>query len=127
MIGFTTGFITGMMSAAAGSLLLGCGSLFFVVGASFGFAGGVWKFYTHSILQATVALEEFPALMLLHLDASFPLYRWRRRSLSERMGWTEKSMLVTAWSNAGAAIEVRCVLTGGEINCLLYFGHSMVW
>ncbi|KAL9594481.1 MAG: hypothetical protein Q9219_007015 [cf. Caloplaca sp. 3 TL-2023] len=108
-IGSTVGAIAGMMSAVCGGLLFGCGSLFFVIGASVGFAGGVWKHYSHSLMHASVAVEDYPTLMMLHLDANFPFHRWKKRGLT-RLGWVERSMLVTAWQSAGAAVEVSCAV-----------------
>ena len=89
--------------------LFGVASLPFVIGASMGFAGGIWKHYSHSLAQAMVALGDYPTLILFHLDANFPLQRFRRRkttSDSNALGWQEKSMLVTAWQSPRQALEV---------------------
>lgn len=110
VVASTSGAISGMLCALVGGVVLGTGSLPFVIGASLGFTGGLWNHYNHSMVEATVALEDFPSLMLLHLDANFPLYRWRKRvgeSFSHtRLGWKERSMLVTAWQSARSAVEV---------------------
>lgn len=92
-------------------MILGVGSLPFVFGASVGFMVGLWKHYQSSVTYAMAALEDYPSLMLLHLDANFPLYRWKKRRTGGGEGqatltWTEKSMLATAWQSAGTALEV---------------------
>ncbi len=111
VVGATSAALLGTLSAILGGMALGAGSIPFVIGASIGFQGGLWLHYNHSLLQAMVALHDFPGLLLLHLDANFPLYRWRQKKWSggldgARLGWLERSMLVTAWQSAGAAVEV---------------------
>lgn len=90
------------------------GSIPFVIDVGIGSAGALWKEYNHSWRLALVAVENYPSLMLLHLASNFPLYMWRRRALRDGLrgkefGWKERSMLVTAWQSAGAAVE-GCVL-----------------
>ena len=58
-----------------------------------------------------LALERYPHLLLLHLDANYPTYRWdigRVMALADgrESGWVRKSMLVTAWQSAGPALDV---------------------
>ena len=101
----------GILCATVGGIFLGCGALFFAVGATLGFSGAIWKEYCYSLSQAMVGLERFPSLMLMHLDANFPLHKWRTRTTEEglqrrRFGWLERSMLVTAWQSAGPTVEV---------------------
>ncbi|KAL8772201.1 MAG: hypothetical protein Q9194_004685 [Teloschistes cf. exilis] len=110
VVGTTAGAVGGVVSAVLGGLILGVGSLPFVFGASVGFMVGLWKHYQSSVTYAMAALEDYPSLMLLHLDANFPLYRWKKRRIGSREGqatltWTEKSMLATAWQSAGTALE----------------------
>ncbi|KAI4202301.1 MAG: hypothetical protein LQ350_002685 [Teloschistes chrysophthalmus] len=110
VVGTTAGAVGGVVSAVLGGLILGVGSLPFVVGASIGFIVGLWKHYHSSVIYAMNALEDYPSLMLLHLDANFPLYRWKKRRIGGGEGrsaltWTEKSMLATAWQSAGAALD----------------------
>lgn len=67
----------------------------------------MWKHYAQSLAHAIVGLEEFPGLMLLHLQSNYPRYRWRREMLDRaKEGWLRRSMLVTAWQSAGSAVEV---------------------
>lgn len=111
IVGITSAALLETLFAIVGGMALGVGSIPFIIGASVGFQGGLWLHYNHSLLQAMVALDDFPGLLLLHLDANFPLYRWRKRKWSggfdgTRLGWLEKSMLVTAWQSAGAAVEL---------------------
>lgn len=115
VVGTTSAALVGTLCAIVGGMALGVGSIPFLIGASIGFHGGLWLHYNHSLLQAMVALHDFPSLLLLHLDANFPLYRWRQKKWSgeldgKRLGWLERSMLVTAWQSAGAAVEVGDLL-----------------
>lgn len=63
-----------------------------------------------------MAVEDYPSLMVMHLDANFLKYRWNKRRLNERngdptsWGWVEEGMLVTAWQSASSAVEVRRLL-----------------
>ena len=116
VVGSTTATVGGLVGAMLGSSLFGTGALPFIIGATVGFAGGLWKYYYHSLAIALVAIEELPSLILLHLDTTFPLYRWRRKGLvmltDEKRTWVEDSMLITAFQSAGAAAEVRVPSAG---------------
>lgn len=91
--------------------VFGTGALPFIIGAALGFGGGLAMYYRSCLGQALLALENYPHLLLLHLDANYPTHRWdmgRATTLLEgrSSGWVQKSMLVTAWQSAGPALDV---------------------
>ena len=57
-----------------------------------------------------IAVERYPSLMLLHLDANYPHFKWSAGKMkglvSGEGGWTASSMLVAAWQPAGGALDV---------------------
>lgn len=65
VVGATSAALLGTLSAILGGMALGAGSIPFVIGASIEFQGGLWLHYNHSLLQAMVALHDFPGLLLL--------------------------------------------------------------
>ena len=82
-----------------------------MIGAGLGFGGGIALYYRSCLSQALLALQNYPRLLLLHLHANHPTYKWdmgRATALAEGRdgGWVRKSMLVIAWQSAGPALEV---------------------
>ena len=68
-------------------------------------------YYRSCIGQALLALENYPHLLLLHLDANYPTEKWNMGQVTALLngsnsGWAQKSMLVTAWQSAGPALDV---------------------
>ena len=68
-------------------------------------------YYRSCLSQALLALEKYPRLLLLHLDANYPTQRWDMHRATALLdgrdgGWVRKSMLVVAWQTAGPALEV---------------------
>ena len=64
------------------------------------------------MVQALLKLDRYPTLMLLHLDANYPMQNLISKAREE--GWREKvkrspilkSMAVAAWLTAASALEV---------------------
>ena len=93
------------------SLVFGTGTLPFMIGATIAFSSSIAMYYRSCLSQALLSLEKYPHLLLLHLDANYPAQRWNMSRatalLDERnSGWIQRSMLVTAWQSAGAALDV---------------------
>ena len=68
-------------------------------------------YYRSCLGRALVALENYPRLLLLHLDANYPTHRWNMGRVTDLLdgrnsGWVQKSMLVTAWQSAAPALDV---------------------
>ena len=83
-----------------------------MIGATLAFGSGIAMYYRSCLGQALLALERYPNLLLLHLDANYPTQRWNMSRvtalLDEReSGWIQNSMLVTAWQSAGLALDVN--------------------
>ena len=92
-------------------VVFGTGTLPFMIGATIAFSSGIAMYYRSCLSQALLSLEKYPHLLLLHLDANYPAQRWNMSRvtalLDERDSeWIQKSMLVTAWQSAGAALDV---------------------
>ncbi len=104
-------YLQRISSCADSHSVFGTGGLPFIVGATLAFGGGIALYYRSCLNQALLALENYPHLMLLHLDGNYPTQRWdmtRARALLDGKdnGWIGKSMLVTSWQSAGPALDV---------------------
>ena len=82
-----------------------------MIGAAIAFNSGIAMYYRSCLSQALLSLERYPHLLLLHLDANYPMQRWNMSRVTALLddrdsGWIQRSMLVTAWQSAGAALDV---------------------
>lgn len=105
-----------MTGAICGSFLFGVANILFIASASLGFALGTFRWYYTSLQQAFIAMDTYPALLRLHLNANYPRKRFWTWCLgafrSERFkrSWILKQMLVVAWLTAQPALEVSVPL-----------------
>jgi hypothetical protein len=102
----------GLGAAMISSVIFGTAGIPFVIGSSLGFILGSWRWYATATSQAMASLDQYPALLRLHLLANFPssaLLRTRPleqfNSAAFRGGWELKSMLVAGWLSAGPSLE----------------------
>lgn len=100
--------------------VFGTGTLPFIIGATLAFGGGLAMYYRSCLDQALLALENYPHLLLLHLDANYPTHKWNMGRVTALLdgsssGWVQKSMLVTAWQSAGPALDVSILSAGAGI------------
>lgn len=100
--------------------VFGTGTLPFIIGAALAFGGGLAMYYRSCLGQALLALENYPHLLLLHLDANYPTHKWDMGRVTALLdesnsGWVQKSMLVTAWQSAGPALDVSILSVGAGI------------
>jgi hypothetical protein len=113
MIAGTTAAATvGIGAAMISASIVGTAGLPFVLGSSFGFVLGSWRWYATAVSQASASIDLYPALLRLHLLANFPTSSAiRKRPLREfnsanfNQGWETKSMLVAGWLSAGPALD----------------------
>lgn len=100
-----------MTGAICGTFLYGVASLPFIASASLGFILGTSRWYYASLRQAMIAMDAYPALLRLHLDANYPRKQFRTWGLgafrSERFNnsLVLQQMLVVAWLTAQPALE----------------------
>lgn len=69
------------------------------------------------LAQASVALQKYLYLMLLHLDRNHPTWKLkigRVRTMLRGMeeGWVARSTFVTAWKSPGSALDVVVLCEG---------------
>jgi hypothetical protein len=133
----TRTIISGMVSAAclgygmAGlfASIYGTGALPFTVFAALGFAIGAGGFYRDSLRKSLLALDRYPLLLRLHLNANFPNERFdtytveRLRMAFQGRGfgaWTRHGMLLASWMTATPALDVSYfkVLRSGAVFCI---------
>ncbi|ETI23901.1 hypothetical protein G647_05708 [Cladophialophora carrionii CBS 160.54] len=101
----------GMSGASLGALIFDTATIPFIVSASAGFTLGVWGFYGDAVRKSLRAVDRFPRLLQLHLDANFPhrgFDTWeagRFRSATFGRSWVLQSMLIASWMTANRAIE----------------------
>jgi hypothetical protein len=111
VIGSTSAVFFGMTGAICGTLFYGVASVPFIASASLGFALGTFRWYYASLRQALIAMDAYPALLRLHLDANYPQKQFRTWGLgafrSERFkkSLILEQMLVVAWLTAQPALE----------------------
>ncbi len=103
--------VEALISVLKKDAVFGTGALPFIVGATLAFGGSVVMYYRSCLGQALLALQNYPHLLQLHLDANYPTHRWDKARVTAFLdgrgcGWVEKSMLVTAWQSAGPALDV---------------------
>ena len=102
----------GMSGATIGAIIFDTATIPFVVSASAGFVLGAWGFYRDAMRKSLRAVDRFPALLQLHMDANFPHVgynawdRYRFRSATFANSWVLQSMLIAGWMTANRAIEV---------------------
>lgn len=100
-----------MTGAICGTFLYGVASIPFIASASLGFALGTFRWYYSSLRQALIAMDAYPALLRLHLDANYPWKRFRTwglgafRSEQFNKSLVLQQMLVVAWLTAQPALE----------------------
>jgi hypothetical protein len=110
--GSTAAAIFGLGFSITASVIWGTAALPFIIGSSLGFAVGSVRWYVHSVEDALCSLNDYPALIRLHLLANFPRdNRFRTWEISQfnptvfKPSWTLKSMLVASWLTARPALE----------------------
>lgn len=112
LAGTSTAAVTGLTAAMIGSSIWGTAALPFIIGSSLGFVLGSTKWYITATKEALLQLDNYPAILRLHLIANFP---WKpelgRRGPEwytvNRFGssWQMKSMLVASWLTAQPALD----------------------
>ncbi|KAJ9616850.1 hypothetical protein H2200_000570 [Cladophialophora chaetospira] len=109
--GTVASIVLGMSGASIGAIFFDTAALPFVASASAGFLLGAWGFYRDAVRKSLRAMDRFPQLLQLHLDANFPhpgFDTWessRLRSAYFDRSWILQSMLVASWMTASRAIE----------------------
>lgn len=82
-----------------------------MVGSCVGYAFGLARWYQASLAEALIALDKYPHLLRLHLDANYPRNRFRTwRAEDFRSGvfkrkWPLQSMLLAAWLTAQPSLD----------------------
>ena len=110
--GTVASIFMGMTGATIGAIIFDTATIPFVVSASAGFLLGAWGFYRDAVRKSLRAVDRFPQLLQLHLDANFPhrgFDTWepsRLRSAYFDKSWVLQSMLTASWVTANRAIEV---------------------
>ncbi|KAH7353198.1 hypothetical protein B0T11DRAFT_286417 [Plectosphaerella cucumerina] len=113
--GTSTAAVLGIASAMAGGAIWGTAALPFIVGSSFGFAVGSFKWYSHAFQDALIQLRRHPRLLRLHISSNFP---WMPCMHEQELGWftperfastwVMRSVLVVGWLSAEPALrEIR--------------------
>jgi len=103
---------TGMFGATIGALIWDTATIPFVFSACSGFAMGAIGFYRDAVRKSLNALDRYPRLLQLHLDANFPhrgFNTWKSERLRSQFfaqSWVLRSMLVASWLTATPALEV---------------------
>jgi hypothetical protein len=104
----------GMAGASIGAIIWQTATIPFMVSSCMGFMIGAIGFYRDAVRKSIVALDQYPRLLQLHLDANFPQRRFgtwsltRLRSLDFAGSWVLQSMLIASWMTASAALDVSC-------------------
>lgn len=80
-------------------------------------------YYCSCLGQALLALENYPHLLLLHLDANHPTHKWYMDRVTVLLdeinsGWVQKSIFITTWQSAGPALDVSILSVGAGIECV---------
>ena len=111
--GTVASIFMGMSGASVGAIIFDTATIPFIVSASAGFILGAWGFYRDAVRKSLRAIDRFPQLLQLHLDANFPHVgydtweRHRFRSATFGKSWVLQSMLIASWMTANRAIEVN--------------------
>jgi len=101
----------GLTGAGVSVVFFGSDSLPFLFCSCAGFIFGSIGFYRNALARATIALERFPRLMQLHLDANYPdkgFLSYRQDQLQRgpfARSWILQSMLVCSWLTAQPALD----------------------
>ncbi|KEF52361.1 uncharacterized protein A1O9_11602, partial [Exophiala aquamarina CBS 119918] len=109
--GAIASLFTGMFGATVGALIWDTATIPFVFAACSGFAMGDIGFYRDAVRKSLTALDRYPRLLQLHLDANFPhrgFHTWRSerfRSQVFAQSWVLRSMLVASWLTATPALD----------------------
>lgn len=124
--GTVASVFTGMFGATVGGLIWDTATIPFVFSACSGFVLGAVGFYRDAVRKSLTALDRYPRLLQLHLDANFPhrgFYAWkpdRFRSQVFGQTWVLRSMLVASWLTAANALDVSALyLRSFTRNCVL--------
>ena len=110
--GTVSSVFTGMFGATLGALIWDTATIPFVVAACSGFVLGAVGFYRDAVRKSLVALDRYPKLLQLHLDANFPhrgFETWTSSRLRSRVfkgSWVLQSMLIASWLTATGALDV---------------------
>ncbi|KAF4424713.1 hypothetical protein F53441_14223, partial [Fusarium austroafricanum] len=113
--GMSTATVVGLGCGMAGSMIWGTAGVPFLIGSSFGFAFGSYRWYEVATREALLQLDLYPALLRLHINANFP---WVADLHSKgqdwytpetfRRSWVMKSMLIVGWLSAESSLrEIR--------------------
>lgn len=110
--GSTTAVAFGITGSTIAASLVGTASIPWMICSCAGFIFGTVGVYKDSLTKAFIAIDLFPKLMQLHLDANFPslgFRNWDRRrikSVEFSRSWTMRSMLVVSFLTAQNALDV---------------------
>jgi hypothetical protein len=125
--GTVASVFTGMTGATIGAIMFDTATIPFVISASAGFAFGAWGFYRDAARKALRAVDRFPQLLQLHMDANFPhigFDTWEARRFQRatfNKSWIMQSMLIAGWLTSSRAIEVsvpvqHCVVLSSTVS-----------
>ncbi|KIV94874.1 hypothetical protein PV10_02595 [Exophiala mesophila] len=109
--GTVSSVVTGMFGASVGALIWDTATIPFILSACSGFVLGTLGFYRDAVRKSLAALDRYPRLLRMHLDANFPhrdFHTWtidRFRSQVFRGSWVLQSMLIASWLTATEALD----------------------
>lgn len=135
--GTTSAITFGMAGSALCIPFFGTAALPFMICSTFGYVYGMLGFYLNAVERAHVALERYPTLMLLHMDANFPRHRGPRSGAileAASKSWILQSMLVVSWLTAQPALSVRvgvmvlllCLVLMIGRHCLIHMSRRLL-
>jgi hypothetical protein len=110
--GGITAVVCGLFGATSFALFYGTAALPFIISASAGFTIGALGFYRDTVSKALIAMERYPLLLRMHLQANFPGQRFdlwdvrRFRAEEFQRSWVLSNMLAASWLSATPALEV---------------------
>lgn len=122
--GTVASVFTGMFGATIGGLIWDTATIPFVFSACSGFVLGAVGFYRDAVRKSLAALDRYPRLLQLHLDANFPhrgFHAWnseRFRSQVFGQTWVLRSMLVASWLTVASALDVSALSSRRATRCL---------
>ena len=121
-----------MTGASIGAIIFDTPTILFVFSASARFLLGAWGFYRDAVRNSLRAVDGFPSLMQLQLDAKSPHLGYdtwegcRFRSVTCGRSWAFQSMLTASWMTANRAVEVSLFVRHDTELLLLYCCGNLI-